>query len=203
MTIFRKINGRLLFGLVCSVLMNSSAGQITNDVTITPLMTFSLRKHFGSAASEFKADELMDYALTVQGTNYFFCRLMSSDERFDFHLFDSESREVKKTDTGMANSHAPDVPISDSYSSNRFKPHLYYLEDAHAWFRPNDLFSIKKPGIYELEVRYRVLVPMTNGVPDLATVTNGQNFAASRVFGVITSNPIRVKVNLEPTRQPK
>lgn len=183
--------------LICSTLMTSYAAPITNRASIIPSMTFSLWDYTGHETNEFKADQIINYALTTAGTNFAFCRHLSFDKSFDFHLFDKQGHELPKTEKGLINSYAPPPPPSNMQEVLHFKFHTLGGSSIYRWFRPNDLFEIKDPGVYEMVVRYRLLLPMTDGKPDCSAITNAHKFSSCTNLAIIISDPVRVKITKE------
>ena len=120
---------------------------------------------------------------------------------FDFHLFDKNGREVGKTQAGLDLSGTPRKPSKDDLVTKKFMP--YFVDknggEYRRLFRPEDVFTIANKGIYEMEVRIRLCVIMSNGVPDLKAMTDWRNassrgFSFAKDFGILTSPPLRVIV---------
>lgn len=104
--------------------------------------------------------------------------------------------EVAKTARGRANSGQKATPPNGMSDRNKFKPQVVFKGDLRQLFRPDEMFKIKRPGVYELEVRMRLCMVMTNGILDFEAMTNMHKFgfAPASSFGVITSPPVRVQV---------
>jgi hypothetical protein len=68
----------------------------------------------------------------------------------------------------------------------------------HDFFRPDELFVITNKGVYGLEVRMRICVPMTNGVPDTNAMLDYRKVSYMTNCGVVESPPLRVKVIKDP-----
>ena len=47
------------------------------------------------------------------------------------------------------------------------------------------MFVITNKGIYDLVVKFRICVAMTNRVPDIKAMTNVNSFLASRIFAYL------------------
>jgi hypothetical protein len=188
---------KILSLLLIAITSGAAASQVTNCVNITPNLIFYLQG-FGTnngPQSEFGSDEVIYRMLTGTGTNLVFYRFFPAEEVYDFHLFDSAGEEVEKSKAGLANSVVARPPASKS-EIDHFKPG--FANDTSGLFlrlfRPDDMFVITNSGIYEMELRMRLCVPMTNGLPDVALMGNSQKFFPATNLGVLTSPPLRVKV---------
>lgn len=71
-------------------------------------------------------------------------------------------------------------------------PLRQYMAKASSLFRPEDMFVITNKGVYDLVVRMRICVAMTNGVPDYKAMTS-KGFPREPL-GVAVSSPYRAKV---------
>jgi hypothetical protein len=180
------------------------ASQITNSVNITTNVVFRLtRPGDDSLQSQFKSDELIDYMLNGPKTNYVYLRQFPYGN-FDFHLYDKSGKEVSKTQAGLDFTRTPPKPTKDDlrdWRTSRFFPFSTGKKGAYyrSLFRPDDVFRITNKGVYELEIRTRLCVKMTNGMPDLKAMDDGLNATSRSLpfvndFGVLTSPPLRVKV---------
>jgi hypothetical protein len=61
-------------------------------------------------------------------------------------------------------------------------------------FRADEMFVITNKGVYELEVRMRICVPLTNGVPDTNAMASFLRHTSLDGYGVVESSPVRVEV---------
>jgi hypothetical protein len=201
-----KIKICVLLSLVLTVALYVPASEITNSVNITTNinLVFCLAKlKADGAQSQFKSDEIIRYMLTSSSTNTLYLRKFPSGN-FDFHLFDKEGKEVLKTRVGLALTGTPPKPTKDDlifWRTSGFRPFFIGEGDANQspLFRPDDVFVITNRGDYELEVRTRLYVIMTNGMPDVTAMLDGRNATGHGLpfikdFGVLTSPPLRVKV---------
>ena len=195
---------RLLLSVALTLASSAMASEITNSVNITTNVVFDLRRpRDDSRQSQFKSNEQIEYRINGPKTNDVYLRQFPYGN-FDFHLFDEAGKEVSKTQAGLDFTRIPPKPtkndLGDWYTS-RFYPIITGSGAAYyrSLFRPDDMFLITNKGVYELEVRTRLCVIMTNGMPDLKAMEDGLN-ATSRClpfvnnFGVLTSPPLRVKV---------
>jgi hypothetical protein len=194
---FMKNNLLLLF--VCMFLMVAFSGKaftVTNSTLITQNIVFSLDSgKTGFPQNQFESDELIHYAFVGTSTNYIHYRILPMSQGFDFRLLDNKDREVPKTDRGIANSQAVKSPKErDEINKFKFQVVRQDIKYLHALFRPDEMFVITNKGVYELEVRSRICVPMTNGVPDTNAMTSLHGLVLSTNFSVIVSDPVRVKV---------
>jgi hypothetical protein len=190
----------LLLNAALMLAPSAMASQITNSVNITTNVVFRLtRPGDDSLQSQFKSDELIDYMLNGPKTNYVYLRQFPYGN-FDFHLFDKSGNEVSKTQAGLDFTRTPPKPTKDDlrvWRTNRFFPFSTGKKGGYyrSLFRPDDMFVISNKGIYELEVRTRLCLIMTNGIPDLKAMVDGANATSfTNHFGVFTSPPLRVKV---------
>ncbi|HEY5346411.1 MAG TPA: hypothetical protein VIK62_08720, partial [Verrucomicrobiae bacterium] len=112
-------------------------------------------------------------------------------------------KEVSKTKAGLTLTGTPPKPTKDDlifWRTSGFRPFAVSGEGVQgSLFRPDDVFVITNKGVYELEVRTRLYVIMTNGIPDVSAMFDGRNATGRGLpfikdFGVLTSPPLRVKV---------
>lgn len=183
--------------LFATPVSNGMAGSITNGVPLTPNLTFFLEKAWGPVTNQFDSDEMISRAFVANGANIVNYRnLPNWSEFYDFKLFDDKGREVPKTKEGLADSKPPSDPKDYSDLHRNFK--LQGIPggkwDDRQLFFPDDMFVISKKGVYELEVRARICVPMTNGVPDTNAMLDFRKTALAHNCGVIESSPVRVKI---------
>lgn len=191
-----KTKTYLIYSLILLTTLAVRASQITNSVNITTNLTFYL-KSLGPGEgpqSRFKSNELIYRMLIGTTTNLVCYRVLPKEQIYEFHLFDKMGKEVQKTKTGMLNS-APALPPSKKQIDG-YKASLVSNEsgDYFQLFRPDEMFAITNKGDYEMEVRMRLCVPMTNGLPDSAVMLKSQRFFSAQNLGIVTSPPIRVKV---------
>lgn len=182
----------------------AQGSELTNTVNIGPGVIFRLtRPQDDSVQSQFKSDELINYFIGSTGTNVSYLRKFPNGN-FDFHLFDNHGNEVPKTKVGLDLSLTPTRPTKDDLvypKKSHYYPFFIGQNAANygSLFRPEDVFEITNSGSYELEIRMRLCVILTNGVPDTKAMANGLNATGhglSRVddFGVFTSPPLRVTI---------
>jgi hypothetical protein len=196
-----KMKFNYLLGTILALTLSVRASQITNSVNITTNLVFSLRKHQSvGPQSEFKSDDEIIWGLVGTSTNYIGYRHCPSGN-FDFHLFDENGNELSKTIAGKDLTATPGKPTRGDLVKRHFMP--YFVDkkagEFHWLFRPDDMFVITNKGIYDLEVRIRLCVIMTNGAPDLKAMTDWRNStllepSVVKDFGILTSAPLRVKV---------
>jgi len=179
------------------------ASQTSNAVSITTNLVFYL-KTLGTSVdpeSQFKSDQVINYTIRGTSTNEIYYRHFPFGN-FDCHLFKEDGSEVPKTKTGLDFSRTPSKPTKEELESTRqFYP--YSVNNTSSEYRPlfrvDDMFTITNKGIYELEVRARLCVIMTNNMPDLnamidARNVTGRSYSFANDFGILTSPPLRVKV---------
>ena len=116
----------------------------------------------------------------------------SRDIPQQFSLFEATGREVPKTELGIKNSAFAQLPSRP----DKLRPAFVSMGNGAfiQLFRPDDMFVITNAGSYELELRMRICVPMTNGLPDSSVMMNSFAFIPDRNLGILTSPPIRVEV---------
>ncbi|MCU0787117.1 MAG: hypothetical protein MUC91_02845 [Verrucomicrobia bacterium] len=180
----------LLHVVMLAVVLANKAHAVTNLVSITPHMMLMLRGWRDSHSQErFRSDEEIHYGLVSTSTNEVFCSLIAHDEWFDFELYDSQGHAVEKTPAGNAASKAPSKPYT-----TRQRKYRSILDNSYVLFRPDEMFIITNSGTYRLEVRLRLCVPMTNGVPNLEAMTNRTSFMTASQFGLLISDPVCAEV---------
>lgn len=181
-----------------------SAGAMTNSVQITTNLLFYLvspRSDSNGPLSRINSDHTIAYMLLGTSTNDIYYRHFPSGN-FEFHLFDIDGNEVLKTKQGLDLSDMPHRPTRSELVKRSFLPES--VDDGggecRSLFTPDAIFNITKNGIYELEVRMRLCVLMTNGLPDLKAMLDGRNIWPSgwpfaKDFGILVSPPLRIQVN--------
>ena len=190
--------------VILTLALCAPASEITNSVNITTNLVFYLiRPMVAGSQSQFKSDEVINYMLMGTSTNYIGYRHFPSGS-FDFHLFDKDGKEVPKTKAGLALAGTPPKPTEADlrfWRTSGFYPYNVNEKDGEyrKLFRPDDIFVITNKGVYEMEIRMRLCVIMTNGAPDLKAMTDWRNVTLrglpfTKDFGVLTSPPLRVKV---------
>ncbi len=198
---------KLLFVLSLTTALNVVALPLTNAVPLTPCLTFFVQNGWGiGQTNQFKSDEMIDRTILVNGTNISnghglwagtniitFRYMPSYAQFYDFRLFDYKGQEVVKSEKGLAYSELPETPNRFNLYS-KFKFHPIKAGDTREMFRPDDMFLITNKGVYELEVRIRICVPMTNGLPDTNAMMNLLRNTEAENFGIVESAPVRVKV---------
>jgi hypothetical protein len=201
-----KIRTCLLLSFALALGPYASASQVTNCVTIITNINLEfglVKPSVAGCQSEFKADEMIDSLLYVSGTNDIYLRKFPSST-FEFHLFDEKGIEVPKTKAGLALTGTPPLPktYDDIVDWRRrgFVPFVVDKSGRYApLFCPENIFLLTKKGTYELEVKMRLCVIMTNGMPDVAAMLDGRNATRRGLpfiadFGVLTSPPLRVRI---------
>jgi hypothetical protein len=189
--------------MVFALRVNVQAGQITNSVNIATNLSFYLTlKNDGQPRSAFKFDDLTQYVLIGTATNFTYFRRFPSGN-FDFHLFDQTGREMPKSKRGLSFSEEPQKPTRHDLEVEDLKFAGVIVDNEAAsysdLFRAKDMFEITNAGTYELEVRVRICIIMSNGVPDYTAMVDGRNSLPSGYpfaddFGVLESGPLRVKI---------
>jgi hypothetical protein len=198
---------QLLSILSLTMVLNATADSLTNVVPFTANLTFYLQKDLGGAANQFKSDEMIYETLLVNGTNIsnghglwagtniVSYRILPSYAQFyNFKLLNDEGQEVPKTKKGFDYNQPAEPPKGEFDLYRKFKFHPIKGQDTRAMFRPDEMFVITNKGVYELEVRMRICVPMTNGLPDTNAMMNFLRHTRAENFGIIESPPVRVKV---------
>jgi hypothetical protein len=199
---------QLLSILSLTMVLNATADSLTNAVPFTANLTFFLEKLYGGIpANKFKSDEIIYETLLVNGTNIsnghglwagtniVSYRILPSYAQFyDFKLLNDKGQEVPKTKEGLAYSEPALPPKGEFDLYRKFKFHPIKASDTRAMFRPDEMFVITNKGVYELEVRMRICVPMTNGLPDTNAMMNFLRHTSAENFGIIESPPVRVNV---------
>ena len=179
---------------------------LTNSVPITTNIFFYLssRESHLSPKAEFRSDETIVSGFVLvpllpppTGTNtraIIKFRVFSQSQSFVFHLYDDKGKEVKKTKKGLANSQQPVMPTGAS-------PNLPLRligegsSDDRELFRPDEMFVIPNKGLYTLEIRACIAVPMTNNMVDYpAMKVPMEPHYYNNNLGIITSEPLRVKI---------
>jgi hypothetical protein len=196
-----KIKICLLAGIALVNAANAIGSDFTNIVYITTNISFSLHNpHVSGAQSEFKSNEEIIWGLVGTSTNSVWYRHFPSGN-FDFHLFDNQGQEISKTKKGVSFTTEPPLPTYENLLSKKFFG--YAVDNAQGefrqLFRPDEMFAITNKGTYDLEVRMRLCVIMTNNVPDLNAMLDARNVTGGGLpyvtnFGVLTSPPLRVKI---------
>lgn len=194
-----------------------AAADTSTNVAILPanlIVYFEKNLGEGMPTNQFRADEMIYEVMTVRRTNLIvphdldsmttmamtnsvhYRGLSSFDQAIDFKMFDENGREVPKTEKGLAQSRPPIPPKNALDLHSHFKPGIAHwpLHDVHQLFRPSDMFVITNKGIYELMIKMRICVALTNGVPDTNAMTDSHLDLISEDFGVVESTPVRVKV---------
>ena len=178
----------------------SSASQITNSVDIAAKVVFNLIKpEDARPLSQINSDEVVDFCIGSSGTNVLYLRKFPYGN-FEFHLFNEKGEEMPKTQLALNLTRTPPKPKKDDLRGWRTSNFAPFMVGGGATyfaplFRPDDMFVITNMGAYELEVRARLCLIMTNGLPDLKAMVSGANATAfTNHFDVFTSLPLRVKV---------
>jgi len=179
--------------VLLAIVLSCQSHAFTNSVPATTNVTFFLRSRTNHLPqTQFLSDERILYTLAANGTNCVFRRRLPFEQTFEFKLLDERGRELPKTKLGKSNSQPAKAP-RNQWEIFKLKPGTI-LYDTRELFRPAGMFIIPEEGVYELQVRVRLCVPMTNGVPDNAGMLNNSRFVRSKEFGLVISEPLRVKV---------
>jgi hypothetical protein len=177
-------------------------GEITNTVSITTNMLFYLETQTSppGAVSRVHSYDRIDYMLIGTETNPVYYRHFPAGN-FDFHLYDSNGVEVAKSKATQYISGSASKPSRYDLMSRSYLPYLTHsgAGEFRGLFTPDDVFQIRNSGIYDLEIRIRLCVIMTNNVPDVRAMLDGRNILPSgypfaRDFGILESPPLRIKV---------
>jgi hypothetical protein len=183
----------------------------TNTVPITAKLTFFLssRQYGYFPAMQFKSDELINWGICqnpmrardtngVPATNGVFIRylLFPSGQSFDSRMLDDKGGEVPKIQD--KDKYTSSTSISPPENLDDFKKFRKVLimqgtENTLPLFRPDEMFVITNKGVYTLEIRMRICVPVTNSVPDYKAMQNTEKFFCPP-YGIVVSEPLRVKV---------
>lgn len=179
--------------------LKATAEPITNVVPLTANLTFFLEQKGGRApAYQFKDSEMIYRALLVNGTNIVNYRALPLFSQFyDFKLLDANGAEVAKTKAGLANSRPAKFPVNRFDLLGNFKLQCIKGLDVRGLFRPRDMFVITNNGQYDLVVKMRICVPMTNGVVDTNAMKEIRSFVQAESvedFMIYESPPLLVKV---------
>lgn len=184
--------------LFYTLILNGMAEPPKATVPFTANLTFYLVKYGGDiAATQFDSDEMILRAFAANGTNIVNYRnLPDWFQSFDFKLLNDNGQEIPKTKDGRARSKPPRQPKDYSDLNRNFKIQGIpgNKVDLRELFRPDEMFVIANKGVYQLEIRARICVPMTNGVPDTNAMLNFKMAGFAKNCGVIESPPLRVKV---------
>jgi len=180
------------------------AQQTRHEVVLMPDMFFYLAQKLGPPTNRFDSDELicgciaMNYKAAASPTNLMYYRMVPFPYEYDFRLFDENGREVRKTAYGLANSKEPVKPKS-RVELARFN--LSGASRGFEMFRADDLFAITNSGTYDIFIRIRLCIPLTNGLPDFKLITNLSKFAFDRDYShwnIIESQPFHAKIVKRP-----
>ena len=185
-----------LCGVIFMASLNVKAETITNGVYATTNFILSLNGKRGLPQPMFRADELIYISVIGTSTNPIEYRVFPFDQGYAFLLFDEKGREVPKTKKGLANS-KPAHPPKNMREWDAFKLRVVRqnASDDRALFRPDEMFVITNKGSYALEVRMRIFVPTTNGVPDYkAMKIPSEPHYSNTHFDAVVSAPMRVTV---------
>jgi hypothetical protein len=174
--------------------------QYTNAVHITTNLLFFLssRRYDLYPANQFKSDELLIqglqlYPVSLQRTNAAYYFNLPFNQTYDFHLCDKMGHEIEKTPKGLAMSEPP-KPLSGGRDRDYSSMTATRMAEFHAIFRPDDLFVITNKGTYDMTIAIRICVAVTNGVPDIYAMSNPFRTIQAKDFGIVESEPLRVKV---------
>lgn len=186
----------LFLVLFLAMVSNTMALPLTNVVPLTPSLTFYLESKWGiGPTNQFKSDEMICKTLSTGGSNIVTFRYMPSYAQFyDFKLFDDQGREVAKTKKGLEYSQPVKPPTGELDLYRRFIFHPTKGDDIRDMFRPDEMFVIINKGVYQLELRMRICVPLTNGVPDTNAMARFLRNTPAESFGIVESSPVRVEV---------
>jgi hypothetical protein len=193
-----KAKATWIWAVMMAAGVHIEAGTIADSALITSNLQFYLKRQFGLATNQFRAEEQIDYVIApIPATNEVFYRRFPFPESFDFHLFSQTGQEIPKSRQGLANSREVHAPKSIDEAA-RLKGRTHLVE--YTLFRPQDMFVISNGGTYELEVRLRLWAQTTNNIPNYEPLMFNDNFVKEFIadtnahFGVVISQPVRVKV---------
>ena len=198
-----KVCSLLVIALICNCL-KVRGGEITNTVNITSnLVMYMTLYGNGEPVSQFKCEDHVQYLIrgTTIGQFVYFRRFPSGN--FEFRLFDALGNEMTKSNAGTSASESPRLPTSNDFQMAHTKYEriavTYEGVDRGALLCPQEMFNITNKGVYDLEVRARICVILTNGVPDYSALVDGRNVTGAGdafvdKFGTVESPPLRVKV---------
>lgn len=202
-----KIKSYIISAIFLANVLAGQCSPLTNDVPFGESLTFSVcLLHDIHQMLPFTSDKSLYYKLhnnyftSVDDTNLTSVKYLAFPypQTFDFHLFDGNGKEVRRTLKGWYDSqeakipkHCDDMP-SVSIVGSDYRP----------LFVPSDMFAIKDAGTYVLEVRMKICVPLTNGAPDIKAMTAWRDIHVSPInphypntnWGILTSTPVRVKI---------
>jgi len=197
--------------ITCAVLfaiaLTGQAIPLTNSVPFGEALTWSLHSlRDWHPHLQFEADELIYYRLhsnyfkSVDATNQIPVRYLAFpySQTFDFQVFDDKGNEVRKTIMGWYYTKETTIPKDCEELALK----LVIGSESSPCLRPTDMFAIKKAGTYELEVRMKICVPLTNSMPDIKAMTSWRDIhestsnphLANTNWGILTSDPVRVKI---------
>ncbi len=189
----------------------SRSAPLTNGVLATKLLTFSLRtqKDFHPQL-QFSSKEMLYYRVLnnsftfPNATNATSVKYLAFPQyqAFEFNLFNDKGQKITKTASGRNNSQATAVPRSLK-DYEELKQKTVIGSESYRLFCPDEFFEIRTEGVYELEVKIKICVPFTNGVPDVCAMTNSHTLYESNTnLTVLTSDPVRVKIIKEANSDP-
>lgn len=203
-----KIKLYILFLAMLGFFAKAAPDTITNSGLLTTNLIFTLNQDSGlhCFTNLYHSGEMIDYTLLtidqkgrvfnreVTGTPEVFFRRLPENESFEFHLFDSNGREVQKTKRGIELSARVKVP--ESVKDVTRLEGRYAPVGAFHVFRPEDTFVLTNKGMYELEICLRVWAQVSE-----RCVTNHEiighfdkRIGTNACFSVVTSTPARVKI---------
>jgi|SRR5665213_3198589 len=184
-----------IYAIFFTVALYGNARPIINSVPVTTNLIFSLVSgKTGFPSIQFNSNEMIYRSLIGTSTNYIKYLALPFNKTFDFHLVDDKNKEVPKAARGLANSEIPNL-TNHINGSNKFKGQVVRrdIADMRILFRPDEMFVITNKGVYELDVRIRICVPMTNNAPDYKAM-NLRQWLSNTHYGVVVSNPVRVRI---------
>lgn len=168
----------------------------TNRVVFMPNTFVFCRPYMAEYQEPFDSSTRLAYcvSMTPKATNVIYYRNIPFNQRFDFHLYDSKGQEVSKTLYGRTNSN----PVSSIKTKNAVKELDGGVANGieYPMFSADQAFVITNKGFYDLSVRLRICIPMTNGVPDYGIIMEGRRFINdhSTNYGVLETPPMHVKI---------
>jgi hypothetical protein len=183
--------------LICPIALLAQANSLTNVVLFTPNLTFYLQKQWegGKPTQAFNYNEMICRTLAANGTNIFVYRsLPQLSQIYSFKLINDKGDEVLKTERGLANSMSPVAPTNPTDLHRHFKIQSLKGHDVRDLFRASDMFIVTNSGVYRLEVKMRICVPLVNGVPDTTLMTNLMKLAACDNLTVFESPVVSVDI---------
>ena len=173
-----------------ALITNQSCVHFTTDLKLY------LQNEWGlGATNQFYADEMISRTLEATGTNVISFRALPARSQFySFTLCDKSGNAVPKSPAGIANSSPSSQSVSEIDLRRNYKIQSVKYSDTRQMFRPSEMFLITNSGIYTLEVKMRICVPVTNKIPDVEAMADFRKTALASNVAIIESPPLLVNV---------